>query len=332
LLEPYPENLFPMRDMKTDFALFNQAFAFGNRFYFYPQGLMTSLMFYNKNLWAESGLASTPKTWDDFRLSAKKLTRMTAAGKFDRVGFDLSPWQAGLMWSDLRYQTGGFIYSEDGKRVEWDDSNGAKAANLLFDMTVRDHSTPIPGRDNSYGFEQGRVGISYQWTFQKSTYLKFPKLNYGTFLMPTVDGSDRPARARNNFEVGFAVPANRSAAQKREAFKFLHWLYGDEQFYMSLSETMGTIPARKSLWTRPEIRDDVVSGNVAKQAPYTVFPGEFPSWMTDGTLLDMASRLMSGKMSPEQAMKQAANEANTKLKVLPAKWVTERRYRPGEGL
>lgn len=332
LIEPYPENLFPIRTMRSDYALFNQAFAFGNKFYFYPQGLMTSLMFYNKTLWAEAGLAATPKTWDEFRLAAKKLTRKTAAGKFDKSGFDITPWQAGLLWSDLRYQSGKWLYSEDGKRVEWDDASGRKITNQLFDMTVRDGSTPSFGRDTAPAFESGKVGISYQWTFMQSAYMKFPKLKYGTFLIPTDDGLDTPARGRNNFEVGFAVPANIKASRKQEAFKFIKWLYSDERFYLALNDMLGTIPAKKSFWSRPAIREDIVQANVAKQAPYTVFPGEFPSWMYNEVIPDMATRLMQSKLSPEQALKRAAEAANIRLKTLPARWVVERRYKAGEAL
>ena len=51
------------------------------RVYYLDYGLMTGLIYYNKAMWSAAGLteADIPKTWEEFRAVAKKLTKIGRA-------------------------------------------------------------------------------------------------------------------------------------------------------------------------------------------------------------------------------------------------------------
>ena len=88
-LEPFPADLFDYDRYKEDFINFEAAYLFDGTFHFYPVGIMSGLIFYNTDYWAEAGLteADIPTTWDEFREIAKKLTKYDSAGDIQVAGF-----------------------------------------------------------------------------------------------------------------------------------------------------------------------------------------------------------------------------------------------------
>lgn len=323
VLSPFPPELFQSSRMADEYYQFNTAFRMKDgKFYFFPDGLMSSTMFYNKTLWAQAGLASTPKTWDDLRLAAKKLTKTGAQGRITQPGFEFS---VQYLFDDINYQFGGGLYNDKHTNVDWYSDEGRKAIELVGAMTIKDRIKSI-AKDTAATFESGKVGIFNAWTWQKGTYLKVPasKLQWGTFPTPTPSGSDTAIRGRNNYECGYAVPANLKGTKRTEAFKFLKWLYSDDKYYIKLNDILGRLPGKKSLWTRSEIANDVVQASMIKTIPYTVFPGERPNWI-DTILGQLETNIVQQKLSPLEALKKAQDEGTRQWKIQPPKWIVEKR-------
>ena len=213
-------------------------------------------------------MTDTPKTWDELRLAGKKLAQFDGAGKMNQMGFEFAIQN---LWDDLNYQMGGGLYNAKHTGVDWLSDEGRKAMDLLSAMTFNDRIKPV-GKDGVVPFEGGKVGMFYSWSWVKSAYLKVApsKLQWSAFPVPTVSGSDTAIRGRNNYECGYAVPANLKSNKRAEAFKFLKWLYSDDVYYLKLNDVMGRLPGKRSLWTRKELVDDAVQGSMVKTIPYTV--------------------------------------------------------------
>ncbi|MFN8453683.1 MAG: extracellular solute-binding protein, partial [Anaerolineae bacterium] len=60
------------------------------KLYFFDEGIMTGLIFYNKKMWKEAGLtdADIPKSWPQLIEIAKELTVTNSAGEIERAGFN----------------------------------------------------------------------------------------------------------------------------------------------------------------------------------------------------------------------------------------------------
>lgn len=330
LLAPFPMDMFPMNKMRNEYYAFDRAFTFSNKFYFFPDGLMTGSMYYNKQLWAQAGIGTVPATWAELRLIAKKLTKTAANGKLTQAGLNFTPSLDYLqyLWDDLNYQQGGWLYNKEKTGVSWNNPQGLKALNYLADLALQDHVTPIPG-DTVGQLETGKSAIQYNWTWYQGILRKAKKINYGAFAIPTENGQNEPARGRNNYECGYAVPSGAKNQNKIEAFKFLKWLYSDDKWFIQLNDVLGRVPGRTDLWNSPEIKNDPVISVVAKQIPYTVFPGERASWI-DTVLGTMATDVLSKKLSPAAALKKAHDQGNIEFRKRPPKWIVERQYRPGK--
>ena len=100
-------------------------------------------MLYRKDVLAEAGLPTDrkglPKTWDQFREAARKVSRWEGSGCIGRVGWDVQG-AAGdtTAWVVMVGQQNRRMISADGKRVEFDGPEGEKALQTLVDFVHRD--------------------------------------------------------------------------------------------------------------------------------------------------------------------------------------------------
>lgn len=87
-LAPYD---IPLEDLEADFVGVSAHEIDGN-VYYTDYGMMTATMYYNKAMWDAAGLteADIPKTWDQFREVAKKLTIRCENGELVQAGSALT--------------------------------------------------------------------------------------------------------------------------------------------------------------------------------------------------------------------------------------------------
>ena len=102
--------------------------------YYTDFGVMTGAIYYNKEMWAAAGLTQEdiPKTWDEFREVAKKLT-IVEDGKMVQAGFNYNGDFQNLMLG-VPYQYGGTIFKEDMQTVSFTGEGMIKTAKMLKDM------------------------------------------------------------------------------------------------------------------------------------------------------------------------------------------------------
>ncbi|MGI6566389.1 MAG: ABC transporter substrate-binding protein [Limnochordia bacterium] len=328
LLEPYPESLFPMAEMQENFFGFEAAFVHDGKFYYHPTGLMSSLIFYNKGIFADEGVDpdQIPSNWDEFIALAQKLTKYNAQGEVQRAGFAFNA-HGSFMFNDLMYQLGNMTYAEGGKSVDWNNENGIKTAQLLYDMYYK-YKINSPGfLVSTEAFGTGHAAMAYAWTwfggYMDSTY---PDVSYGAVMLPTWTGNPEPAVARNNYECGYAVFKAVPQDKKEEAFKFIQWWISEatDELQVTSNLLMGTVPGALRLWSHPGIVGDPVIGTLAKQIPYTIFPGEWPTRLENA--LTRLEEMLRNQMSPAEVVQAADADAKRALRDKPVDWVAERAW------
>jgi multiple sugar transport system substrate-binding protein len=98
------------------------------------------IMLYRKDLLAQAGVPadrkSLPKTWDQLRDLAKKLTRWEG-GKIDRIGFDVPKTDEGL-WFNVIHQQGKDVLNKELTKATFDGVEGERALQLMVDLVNRD--------------------------------------------------------------------------------------------------------------------------------------------------------------------------------------------------
>lgn len=322
MLTPFPEDIFPMEEMRKKYIMFDQAFNFDGKFYYFPDGIMTGAVFYNVDLLQQAGVAGVPKTWDDMAVVGQKLTRMNSDGTLRQVGFNFA-YDAGVL-VDMIYQHGGRLFGEKG--VAFHEDPGKRAVQL-FDKMLRARISSQPGIGFSGNFENGQVAMQYNWTWYGGYLRNVSKVNWEVAPIPTPTGGNLPARGRNNYESGLSVPTGVPKDRQRLAFEFIKWLYDNDEFYIRLNQALGRIPGRPSLWSRPEVQNNSMFRVLAQQAPYTVYAGPIPGWMWE-TIGTLHQDIINGTKAPVVALDEARQKGDAEWRRNPPKYIVENKYNP----
>lgn len=324
-LEPFPEDLFPIERMRREYLAFDQAFIIDEdegMFYFLPAGIMTGVIFYNKELWAQAGVEPQIRTWDELREAGKKLTRRSLDDTLQIAGLSLrgAEWTA---LTDMIYQQGGWLFNEDGTRAYLDTPQARQAYAYMSDVFFVDRSSNI--NEPNFDIARGNVATQYKWAWYRDP-MDTSGINYGVLPVPTFTGSMLPAVGRNNYEPSFAVPRGLPPEHREAAFAFLKWLYEQDGYHIDINK--GRIPGKLSLWSLEAVRLDPTLQVLATMAPYTVFPGELPGYQWEEPMGTLASDFVNRRNAPEILLQQTEALINARLAEQPAAWVVERRYTP----
>ena len=104
-----------------------------------PTGLAVGVMFYNKTMFQDAGLALPPNSYDDeswdwneFLRVSLKLTKRDAGGKFTRVG--ATGWPFSYYMYPAMLASGKFLVSRDGTKWTANDPDVYAGYNFFYDL------------------------------------------------------------------------------------------------------------------------------------------------------------------------------------------------------
>jgi multiple sugar transport system substrate-binding protein len=261
---------------------------------------------YNKKLLDKAGITTPPATWDEIKAAAPKLK---AAG-FSTLDYSASPEASlNLNFYPLLWQAGGKVFADDGKTVAFNQAPGVEALTFLkslYDEGAVPKSALTNGNvvaDQPFG--KGQVAMAFTSTpaDAKTVAATWGAANVvvGTPL------SDKK-------QVGFGLPGGLSVNAASEnvdaAKKFLSFMIQPAQLE-SLSKASGFFTPRTDV--KAPISDPVAQ-KFADALQYT-FPGEpNPAARQVMSLLSAEIQAaLTGKKAPQQALDDAAKQANDLL-------------------
>ncbi|GAB3330981.1 ABC transporter substrate-binding protein [Micromonospora halotolerans] len=148
----------------------------------------TTGLFYRTDRFKEAGIDGPPKTWDEFKAAAEKLTD-TANGKY---GFEMFASESAYYWYPWLYQAGGDALTKDGKDIAFDSAQGKTAAE--FYVNLAKYSPRDYLNSNSYdgrvAFAKGDVAMYVAGAWFAGTLAdEYPKLTGKWAAAPLPDGA-----------------------------------------------------------------------------------------------------------------------------------------------
>ena len=151
------------------------------------------VVYYNKALFTQAGIAAPPTTYAELldaaaRLKAKGITPFVTGGAHDSIG----PLFAGIAGTDVYARNPNWMHDRRAGKVKFSDPEFKKAAGKLADLAAKGY---IDKRD-----------VSRDYPAAQQAFLDGKGAIYamGTWLAGALDGKDKPA-----FEVGqFSWPSD----------------------------------------------------------------------------------------------------------------------------
>lgn len=279
ITEPLPESIFPLDDLRADFRQVDLHLIDG-KLYYIDMGLMSSIIMYNKAMWQEAGLSETnyPKTWDELREAAKKMTKYDAAGNIVVSGFTFNgEWNFAALIMAMNYQKGAYAFSKDGKTSILNNPTTIENMEYLKSWYTVDKIGDNKGALDREALGQGRAAMICGWTWIPN-YIKstFPDIELGYFPTPSFDGNPA-AFDRNNGDATPCVSAKASDAGKAVAFDFIKYLLANDDFILDFALFNGVFPAKYSIDNAQEIIDSPVHQAMKSTIDKTIWPGPIPA-------------------------------------------------------
>lgn len=284
----YHENLInymapleiPLEDLQADFTGVD-AHVIDGEVYYIDYGMMTGSVYYNKDMWEAAGLteADIPKTWDEMREVAKKLTIKEG----DTI------IQAGLNFNDdfhqnyllgLNYQLGENLFEEDGVTPKVNSDVMKQVMQMLVDMYEVDGiGSKDFGEKGADSFGQGQSAMVIQWGHYYNTLqTTWSDINFGVFEIPTFDGNPY-AYNRYNGESTFGVNKNAPEDQQAVAQDFIKYFLANDDAQVAFNLAMSIFPAKKSLADNEKILENPSLKVLAEHIDHYIWPGPMPATM-----------------------------------------------------
>ena len=277
-----------------------------------------SVLYYRTDLYEEAGITAPPKTWDEYRENAKKLTKADQ-GIFGAIMEGKEGPEPAAKYMDLLQQAGGRILDENGN-VVLNAGPAVEAFKFMLAIQFEDKTSPPggPGFDNGDThtlFTQGKLAQAPNWPYMwvlgnDQTNSKVP----GKFKVALQPGKVK--QCAQVFSWGWGISAH--SKNQDAAYEFCKWGTTSEMLAAFGKTFTNPVPRKSSLDTLlkdPEMTKDLLdviqtmSDSVAASETILVIP----QW---ADIQDRIGALVSRVMSQQATPEDAVNEAQADLEKL----------------
>jgi multiple sugar transport system substrate-binding protein len=271
-LVPLPEEDFPPSMVEEQFSPMVQASFFDGKLYTLPTAVRTLALLYNKDLMAEAGLdpEKPPTTLEELEEQAVKCTRKAADGSYEIMGLPIAMSGQAHQWfrEVLLRQFGQQPYSDDGRTVLWNASEGGYAAwneLLKFQTELQTGDATLFDGDPNY-FLSGHSCFQIDGSFRIGTITSSaPDLNYGVAELPTHDGIK--STFGSYWTHGITAKAAADPKRMEAAVKFLKFITTPEAGKLWVG-IVGELPAQLEAASDAELLADEHLGAFIAGLPY----------------------------------------------------------------
>ena len=250
--------------------------VYKGRPYAIPTGVDDRLLFYNRKVFREAGLDPNrpPRTWDELKAYAVKITQLNKDKSYKRIGFIPN---YGNSWLYLySWQNGGEFMSPDGRTCTLDNPYSVEALKYMVDVydELGGYNKAKVFESSFQGAEQdpfftGKVGMVITGSWNVSTIARYaPGLDFAVAPAPVPAERLKGVAANKGRFAGkppyitwiggfsFAIP--RGSKNPDEAWRFIKWMNSQEAALLGanadkkFNESKGR-PYIFSLATQPRI-------------------------------------------------------------------------------
>src|SRR5579864_996341 len=214
----------------------------------------TLVLYYNKDLFQQAGIANAPQTWDEMIQDAQKLQQKDGSGNVTRYGVGF-PSSGTAYWEfqALAIESGQNVYDNNaGNKVFFNAPASVQALQFMIDLNKKYDVSP-PGAVNwdtlPSDFAAGKYGMIYHSTGSLTSVLKSAQFNVGVAILPKNQQFGTPTGGGNMY-IMKGIPADHQAA----AWKLIQWLSSPER-EAQWSIDSGYVAPRKSAYDTAALKD-----------------------------------------------------------------------------
>jgi sn-glycerol 3-phosphate transport system substrate-binding protein len=277
----------------------------------------TLVLYYNKDLFQQSGIANAPQTWDEVVQDAQKLQQKDGSGNVTRYGVGF-PSSGTAYWEfqALAIEAGQNVFDNNhGNKVFFNAPASVQALQFMIDLNKKYDVSP-PGAVNwdtlPSDFAAGKFGMIYHSTGSLTSVLKSAGFNVGVAILPKSQQFGTPTGGGNLY-VMKGIPADHQAA----AWKLIQWLSSPER-EAQWSIDSGYVAPRKSAYDTAALKEyttkypqALVARDQLQYAQNEL--GTHEMVQIQKFLSDAIQAGITGQSAPQEALNQAQQSATQVL-------------------
>lgn len=286
----------PAEDIKKEFVGAS-GHVINGKVYYTDYGLMTATVYYNMDMWKAAGLTEKdiPKTWDEFRTVAKKLTIRDAGGKLTQAGFSYNGGIQGDVIG-MQYQYGQNLFTKDDKVTLNNDAMKNVIQRLKDLYTVDKVCDYNFGNNSGDNFGQGTVAMFLGWGFMTNVLKQnFPDTKFACFEIPTPTTATPYAYHRYNGESTFGVNKNAPAEAQAVAQDIVRFFLASDEIQKEFCLANAVFPAKESLRSDADLLAIPSVSVLADHIDRYIWPGTMPSTVENNVKIMLEDVFYNGK-------------------------------------
>ncbi|WP_201305288.1 ABC transporter substrate-binding protein [Paenibacillus puerhi] len=284
----------------------------GGKTYSIPFQRSTIVLYYNKEKFKAAGLDPNrgPQTWDEMKDYAKKLTKDGTWG----LEIPVSGY-AYWMLQTFALQNGKNLMTEDGKKVMFDTPENIEGLQYWSDLAKKDKV--IPEGVTEWGtvpsdFLEGKTAMMYHTTGNLTNVRKNAKFEFGVSFLPKNKSFGSPTGGGN-----FYIFKDIDKKKQEAAWKFVKFMTETERAAQWSIDT-GYVAVKKSAYeteTMKKYAAEFPAALVARdQLQYAAAElSTHNNGKVMKVLSDQVQAVLTGSLSPADALKKAQEEADKAL-------------------
>ncbi|MCB2155019.1 ABC transporter substrate-binding protein [bacterium] len=217
------------------------------------------VLFVNNDLMNEVGYDEPPKTWDEMKDLAQRMTKRNEAGEIVRYGFATRPMIEAF--TTVLFAADGNYMDENNKNFTFTSAKGEAALQFLVDLVIGENASGYIESDYlSNVFGQGTIGMYIGSTAafpynDSGVGNKFIWRAYGVPAMEGVEGKTLSQGTNVGiFRQGFNGMGKNSEEVQRGAWEFLKYLC-EQDVTVKWAIDTGYMPVRRSAAEAPKMKE-----------------------------------------------------------------------------
>jgi multiple sugar transport system substrate-binding protein len=308
--EPLDRYVTP--EFKSRFiAIFLTPSVMDGKIYGLPIAASARALYYNKELFEKAGIQEPPKTWEELKAHAKKITAL--GGGVRGFGLQGKEIETDVYFYYAMWSYGSEILNADG--TSGLASPGASEAARLYKSMI-DEGLTQPGvtsfsrEDVQNLFKQGKLGTVITAPFlSKQIKEEAPNLKYGVAKLPA-----GPSGKRGTYAVTDSIIMFKNSRNKAEAWKFLDHLFQTDM-RATFTQGEGFLPVNKEVAKMDYYVNDPDLKAFTALLPDARFAPVIAGWEEIAQITsDALQKIYLGQEDADATLKEAAAKANAVLK------------------
>jgi len=329
LMDPMPETVADQDYLKANWVGFTEGALScddGSNHYL-PMGTQLPILLINTDMWKEAGLtdADLPKSWEQLRQAAIKLTKRDGRGRITVAGLNMIPQE---YLQNAVYQLGRYLFTADAKHVQVVNPEYKQAVQYFSDLMHVDKvfdPALVELQWNSFLGQTAAMYIGFSWVVGSVRPLS-GEMGWIGIPMPTPTGKFAPAYGNMRFPVEAVVNPYAPEDAKAVAWDFWHYTYSRPNNVLNdMAINNGFVPAYNPVLDAAAVTEDQVLGSLAPTMEYGII-SDVPDPIRDEQT-QLLEQVILDPSNLDAKLADAEKKMNSVLAQRESWPILERRYK-----